>query len=180
LINRFKLKPCCALIVGFIVTYSALKNQQPVILTGRLKWVERIAYLLDSQFRIPGTNFRFGLDPIMNLVPLAGDIPGFILAASLVWVMAKQGVSRKVLILMALNVGVDTLIGGIPLIGQVFDFYFKANDRNIRLLKEHYVEGRHQGSGTGVLVLILVILGLFFAGIIYLSYKLIDWLWHVV
>ncbi|WP_158825605.1 DUF4112 domain-containing protein [Mucilaginibacter lacusdianchii] len=156
----------------------ASKNQQPVILTGRLKWVERIAYLLDSQFKVPGTNFRFGLDPLMNLLPVAGDISGFVVAASLIWVMAKQGVSRKVLILMALNVGIDTIIGGIPIIGQIFDFYFKANDRNIRLLKEHYTEGRHQGSGTGVLIMVMIVLVLLFAAVIYSSIKLIEWIGH--
>ncbi|MBS7565889.1 DUF4112 domain-containing protein [Mucilaginibacter sp. Bleaf8] len=155
------------------------KKPIPVNLPDRLKWVERVAYLLDDQFRIPGTNFRFGLDPIINFIPVVGDISGFAVAATLIWVMAKQGASRKVVILMALNAGLDALIGGIPIIGQIFDFYFKANERNIRLLKQHYVEGRHQGSGTGVLVTIFIVIGLFFAGILYLSYKLLRYLVHL-
>lgn len=155
------------------------KKPIPVNLPGRLKWVERVAYLLDDQFRIPGTNFRFGLDPIINFIPVVGDLSGFAVAATLIWVMAKQGVSRKVVILMALNAGVDALIGGIPIIGQIFDFYFKANERNVRLLKQHYVEGRHQGSGTGVLVVIFIVIGLFFAGVLYLSYKLLQYLVHL-
>ncbi|MVN23066.1 DUF4112 domain-containing protein [Mucilaginibacter sp. HMF7410] len=145
-------------------------------LTGRLKWVERIAYLLDEKFRFPGTKLRFGLDPVINLIPVAGDISGFIVAAALVWIMARHGVSRKVLILMVLNIFIDAIIGGIPLIGQVFDFYYKANSRNIKLLKEHYQEGRHQGNGTGVLVIVFLVLLIFFAVFVFFIYKLSQWL----
>ena len=157
----------------------ALKNQQPVILTGRLKWVERIAHLFDDQFAIPGTKFRFGLDPIVNLFPVAGDAAGFLVGAALVLTMAKHGVSRKVLILMMLNLLIDGLIGAIPLIGTVFDFYYKANTRNINLLKAHYEEGKYQGSGTGVLVTIVIVLILFFVLFLYLSYKILAYLIHI-
>ncbi|MVN92065.1 DUF4112 domain-containing protein [Mucilaginibacter sp. HME9299] len=152
------------------------KHTPPVNLTGRLKWVERISHLLDDQFRVPGTKFRFGLDPIINLLPIAGDAAGFVLSAALVLTMAKHGVSRKVLILMVLNVLIDGLIGVIPFVGQVFDFYYKANTRNIKLLKEHYEEGKHQGSGTGILITIAVVLLIAFAAFVYLSYKLLAFL----
>lgn len=155
------------------------KPNEPV-LTGRLKWVERIAYLLDEKFRLPGTNFRFGLDPVMNLIPVAGDISGFVVAAALVFVMARHGVSRKVLILMIVNIFLDALIGGIPFIGQVFDFYYKANSRNIKLLKEHYEAGKHQGSGTGVLVVIFLVLLVFFGLFLFLIYKAVGWIWGLV
>jgi hypothetical protein len=151
-----------------------IKDSKNVNLTGSLKWVERIAYLLDEKFKLPGTNFRFGLDPVINLIPFAGDVSGFIVAAALVCVMAKQGVSRKVLILMVLNVVLDAIIGAIPLIGQVFDFYYKSNSRNIKLLKEHYQEGKHQGSGTGVLVMIFLVLFVFFGLFLFGLFKLLQ------
>jgi hypothetical protein len=153
-----------------------LKNKSNIVLTGRLKWVERIARLFDDQFQIPGTNFRFGLDPIVNLLPIAGDAAGFLVGAALVLTMAKNGVSKKVLVLMMFNLLIDGLIGSIPLIGTVFDFYYKANTRNIKLLKEHYEEGRHQGSGTGVLVGITVVLLLFLCLFIYLSVKVVAYI----
>lgn len=156
-----------------------MKNQQPVILTGRLKWVERIAHLFDDQFRIPGTNFRFGIDPIINLFPIAGDAAGFLVGAALVLSMAKHGVSRKVLVLMMTNLLIDGLIGSIPLVGTVFDFYYKANNRNIKLLKEHYEEGKHQGSGTGVLVVIFLVLLLFLALFLFISYKILEFIVHL-
>jgi hypothetical protein len=151
-------------------------NSKQVQLTGQLKWVERIASVMDDKFRVPGTNFKFGLDPIMNIIPIAGDVSGFIVAAALLFVMAKNGVSRKVLILMAINVGIDVTIGAIPLIGQLFDFYFKANTRNIKLLKEHYQEGKHTGSGKGIIIILLIILLAFMAAIIFASYKALQWL----
>lgn len=142
-------------------------------------WVERISRLMDSQFRLPGTDFRFGLDPIINLVPVLGDVSGFVISSALLLSMVKHGVSRKVVIVMVLNILVDAIIGGIPLIGQIFDFYFKANSRNLKLLKEHYEEGKHQGSGTGVLigigVALLIIMGL----IVYLAVLLSQWLFEM-
>ncbi|WP_299287893.1 DUF4112 domain-containing protein [uncultured Mucilaginibacter sp.] len=148
---------------------------QQVNLTGKLKWVEYMANLLDDKFRIPGTKFRFGLDPIMNLIPVAGDISGFLVGAVLVWVMARHGVSRKVLILMVINICVDALIGAVPLIGQISDFYYKSNSRNIKLLKEHYEEGKHQGKGTGVLVMLFLVLLVFFAAFLFLLYAITKW-----
>ncbi len=148
-------------------------------LTGRLKWVEQVSTLMDDKFRLPGTNFRFGLDPLMNLIPIAGDISGFIVGAALVLVMAKNGVSRKVVILMVLNIFIDALIGGIPLIGNVFDFYYKSNSRNIKLLKEHYEEGKHAGSGTGVLLAVFIVLFLLFVGFLFLMYLVVAWIWKM-
>ena len=150
-------------------------DQHPPV-PNRLKWVERTSYLLDERFRIPGTRFRFGLDPILNLIPFAGDISGLILSAVLVFTMARYGVSRKVVILMTLNILIDFLIGAIPFIGQVFDFFYKANSRNISLLKKHYEEGRYQGSGTGILIGIFVFILAVFALGIFLLWKLTEWL----
>ncbi|WP_345949847.1 DUF4112 domain-containing protein [Mucilaginibacter sp. PAMB04274] len=158
---------------------NSTNNKPPVNLTGQLKWVEGISRLLDDQFKIPGTNFRFGLDPIINLLPVAGDAAGFMVSAVLVLTMARHGVSRKVLILMLLNVLIDGLIGSIPLVGQIFDFYYKSNTRNIKLLKEHYVEGKHKGSGTGVVIVVLLILLVFMALFLYLSYLLLSFIAHL-
>lgn len=143
---------------------------------GRLKWVEKLSYLLDEQFRIPGTRFRFGLDPIMNLVPFLGDISGFFISAALVFTMARKGASSKIVALMSINIILDATIGAIPVIGQIFDFFYKANSRNIRLLKEHYQEGKHQGSGKGVLVVVAIVLLLLLALAIYIMWKVSEWI----
>ena len=141
----------------------------------KIEWVERLSYLLDEQFRLPGTDFRFGLDPILNLIPVAGSASGFLISTALLLSMAKHGASRKVAIIMTINVILDFLIGGIPVIGQIFDFFYKANKRNIRLLKEHYYEGKHQGSGKGIIVTIIIILIVLFVLFIYLIWNLFEW-----
>ncbi|WP_265792685.1 DUF4112 domain-containing protein [Pedobacter sp. MC2016-15] len=138
--------------------------------------IKRLVYLLDEQFRLPGTNFRFGLDPLMNLFPVVGDMTGFVISAGLLLAMARKGASNKLVVLMSINIFIDAIIGGIPLIGQVFDFFFKANSRNLRLLKEHYVEGKHSGSGKNTIILAIVILAVLLALMIFLLIKLGDWL----
>jgi len=142
----------------------------------RLRWVEKLSYLLDEQFRVPGTKFRFGLDPIMNLIPFLGDMSGFLVSAALVLTMARNGASSRIVSLMAVNIVLDATIGAIPVIGQIFDFFYKANSRNIKLLKEHYHEGKHQGSGKGVLVGALLLLFVLFALVVFVIWQLLQWL----
>jgi len=141
-------------------------------------WIKTVSYLLDEQFRVPGTKFRFGLDPVMNLVPVLGDIPGFLISAGLLFAMAKKGASNKLVVLMSINILLDTIIGGIPVIGQVFDFFYKSNTRNLRLMREHYLEGKHQGSGKGTIIIaivvMLIVLGLLVLGLIKLGGWIVD------
>ncbi|MFA6245748.1 MAG: DUF4112 domain-containing protein [Mucilaginibacter sp.] len=153
-----------------------MDKSKQVVLSGQLKWVERVASIMDDKFRIPGTSFRFGLDPVLNLIPFAGDISGFVVSAALLYVMAKNGVSRKVLILMAVNISIDAAVGAIPLLGQISDFYIKANTRNIKLLKEHYNEGKHAGSGNGLIAILLIVLFVVMSAILYVSYLTLHWL----
>ena len=155
--------------------YRMDKSKQ-VVLSGQLKLVEQIASIMDDKFKVPGTNFRFGLDPILNLIPFAGDLSGFIVSAALLYIMAKNGVSRKLLILMTINISIDTIVGAIPLVGQISDFYIKANTRNINLLKEHYQEGKHTGSGNGIIAILLIVLFVVMAVVLYLGYVLLEWL----
>ncbi|NVO84053.1 DUF4112 domain-containing protein [Hymenobacter terrestris] len=127
----------------------------------RLQWVERVSRLLDSQFRVPGTNWRFGLDPIMGLLPVVGGLPSLAVSGLLILTMIRHGASGNLVVRMVFNVVLDALIGAIPIVGNIFDFAYKANNRNVALLRAHYAEGRHQGSGKGLLlVLTLVLLAL--------------------
>ncbi|MCU7547556.1 DUF4112 domain-containing protein [Chitinophagaceae bacterium LB-8] len=149
-----------------------------VVQSRGLKEVEYLAKLMDSQFRIPGTNFRFGLDGIIGLVPGVGDLSTFAVSSYMLWIMARNGASGYVLARMVVNVLIDTLIGSIPLVGDLFDFAFKSNTRNLRLMQEHYREGRHKGSAWKVIIPVLIILFLVIAAIIWLAYKLIAGLLH--
>ena len=141
-----------------------------------LRKIEKFARLLDSQFKLPGTNFRFGLDPILGLIPFVGDATSLGIQLGLLSAMMQYGASRKVIILMTLNLLLDFTIGSIPFIGGVFDFFYKSSERNLRLLKRHYGEGKYQGKGTGIIILVIVIILAVFALIGFLMYKLIAWI----
>lgn len=144
----------------------------------RLRWVERVAYLLDSQFRLPGTQFRFGLDPLLGLLPIVGDLSTTVVSVALLLTMMRHGASGAVVVRMALNILLDTVVGAIPLVGNVFDFAYKSNERNVALLRRHYAEGRHTGSGKGLVALLLLAF-LVVAGLVaWGGVTLLHWLWH--
>lgn len=138
------------------------------------KDLQRLARLLDSQFRIG--NFRFGLDPILGLIPGVGDFISLSVSGGFLALAAKHGASRKLLILMSLNVLLDAVIGSIPILGQIFDFFYKANNRNARLLQKYYQHGKYRGSGKGVIVIIIISLLVIAVVLIFLMWKLIEWL----
>ncbi len=117
-----------------------------------LAQVETIARLMDSQFKIPGTNFRFGLESIVGLLPVGGDAVGFLASAGLVLTMARHGASPQLVMRMLINVALDAIVGAIPVLGDLFDMTFKANNRNVTLLREHYQEGKYQGSALPVVL----------------------------
>jgi hypothetical protein len=96
-----------------------------------------LATMLDSAFVIPGTNFRFGLDGVIGLFPGIGDAISTALSAYIVYEAKQLGVPKHVLARMIGNVALDGLVGAVPLAGDVFDVMFRANRRNIRLLRDH-------------------------------------------
>ncbi|MGH6892516.1 MAG: DUF4112 domain-containing protein [Dongiaceae bacterium] len=97
----------------------------------------RLARLLDSQVRVPGLGLRFGADAILGLVPGIGDTASGLIGAYLIYEANRLGVPRSALLRMAANLAVDTAIGTIPVAGDVWDLFFRANDRNIRILARH-------------------------------------------
>lgn len=145
----------------------------------RFKWLDRIAALLDSRFKIPGTNIRFGLDPLISFIPFAGDVLTTVISSMLVYQMYQYGASRKLVIKMMGNVLLDAVFGAIPVIGVIFDLTYKANDRNVRLLKEHYLEGKHQGSGNWIIILLFFGIILIVAAILYLFWLLFNYLFQL-
>jgi hypothetical protein len=107
-----------------------------------LSGVRRLARLLDAQFRVPGTDWRFGIDALIGLVPGVGDVIGVALSAYIIFFAARQGVSMATLVRMMINVGIEALFGAVPLVGDLFDAAFKANLRNIALLEREVAAGQ--------------------------------------
>jgi hypothetical protein len=102
---------------------------------GRLKRLDSLAYLLDNSIPIPGTGARVGIDALIGLVPGIGDVAGTAMSAYIVMQAARMGAPASVVARMVMNVGVETVVGSIPFLGDLFDAGWKANARNIKLLR---------------------------------------------
>ena len=151
-------------------------NKQSFSNSPELLWVERVSKLLDSKFRIPGTSIRFGLDPIFGLFPVAGDLGTMLISLALIYTMYQNGASGRLVAKMLLNVLIDAIFGSIPVLGAFFDVYYKANNRNVKLLKQYYQDGKHRGSATGVVVSVLAVTILILAGLIYGTWLVLEYL----
>lgn len=149
--------------------------EQKLVAAEQLHWLEEVVKVLDDRFRIPGTRIRFGLDVLIGLVPWLGDAVSLAISGMLILVMARHGASGLLVLRMLGNVTIDYLIGAIPLLGDLFDLSYRANRRNLRLLKEHYEEGKHQGSGWWVVGTILLLLGAIIVLSCYLVVQFFKW-----
>ena len=112
-----------------------------------------VAKLMDSAFLIPGLNRRIGLDAVLGIVPGVGDALSAALASYIIWEARQLGLPRWKIARMVANVAVDTAIGAIPLAGDVFDVFFKSNERNLRIIHDHLgtpKRGPKEIDGTAV------------------------------
>jgi polyferredoxin len=144
----------------------------------RLFWLERTVEILDDRFRIPGTRITFGMDPLISLVPWLGDMVSFAISGLLVVVMVRHGASGMVVVKMIGNILLDATIGAVPFLGDLFDLTFRANRRNLRLLKEHYEEDRHGGSARWVVYLVIFILIALMSLLTVLFIQLLSWVFQ--
>ncbi|MGH7465020.1 MAG: DUF4112 domain-containing protein, partial [Longimicrobiales bacterium] len=132
--------------------------------------VRRLAWLLDDVIRIPGTNLRFGIDPLLGLLPGGGDLAGAVLSGYIILAAARLGAPSSVLIRMSGHVILDALAGTVPLFGDLFDAGWKANRRNVELL-QRYIDTPQpvQRRSRAVLALVLVAIALAVIGAAVLS-----------
>lgn len=137
---------------------SALeKNLTDVPDDDRLRHLDKLSHILDTAFTVPGTNFRFGLDGILGLIPGIGDATGAALSIYLIVAAARLGLPVNALLRMVGNVTVETIVGVIPIIGDIFDFAWKANRRNMALLRAYEGQpGPRERSPSQILRLFLV------------------------
>jgi hypothetical protein len=109
--------------------------------------VEAMEALLEGIVVIPGINRRVGLDSIIGLIPVLGDVVTAAMGAWIVWEARNLGMSKLQITRMAANVGVDTVLGAIPFAGDLFDFLFRSNTKNLRIIKRH-LDKHHPGTVT--------------------------------
>lgn len=105
--------------------------------------VEALARLMDDAFEIPGTKVRMGLDALIGLVPVIGDLVSQAISSYIIWEARRLGVSRWTMSRMIANSAIDTVVGIIPVAGDAFDIAFKANRKNLVLLKAHLAKHGH-------------------------------------
>lgn len=132
------------------------------------KHLERIGFLLDRAIRIPGTDIRVGLDPILGFfVPVVGDWIGGLVGVYIILASIRHGLPKSVITRMVFNVGVDFLAGSVPFVGDAFDFVWKSNTKNLRLLNRHATGKRGSVWSDWAWVLILLgVLALLMVGVV--------------
>ena len=146
-----------------------------------LRGLRALARVLDNAVRIPGTNMRVGLDPVLGLIPGVGDMIGGAVSAYAILVAARLGAPKTVLVRMLGNVAVDAVVGAVPVLGDLFDLGYKANARNVALLERHVAAPREaERTSRGFVVLLLVGALLVVAGMVALGVLIARWVWNAV
>jgi hypothetical protein len=99
--------------------------------------LRRLAKLMDSQVRVPGLGLKIGADAVLGLVPGIGDLITGLIGAYLIYEAQRLGIPRSAVVRMVANIAFDTAVGAIPVAGDIWDFFFRANDRNMQILARH-------------------------------------------
>ncbi len=161
---------------------SPQPSRQPIeAQTSSIRRLRRLSYLLDDVIRIPGTPYRIGIDPLLDVLPIGGDFLGTAFSVYIVLEAARLGVPRAALVQMVLNILIDTVISTVPVLGTVVDATWKANRKNIALLQEH-LDIPQPGKKADWLFIALLLGGLLLAVVVMaaISVMLLRWLWGAI
>jgi len=123
--------------MAFAGTYSAYPFEGAADFRNRLRRLDRLSRLLDIALVIPGTRVRFGVDAVLGLVPVVGNWAGVALSSIIIVEAVRIGVPRPLIARMIANIAVEGLAGTVPIAGDVFDVFWRANRRNMALLMDH-------------------------------------------
>ncbi len=116
-----------------------------------------LALVMDNLLRLPGTNFRFGLDPLIGLIPGLGDTGSSVISAMALIAAARRGLPKILLARMSLNILINEFVGIIPIAGDAFSFWFKSNARNYDLLRKHTAAPRRSTTSDWIFVALVLI-----------------------
>lgn len=120
--------------------------------------LRRFAYLMDEAFAVPGTNIRVGFDAVLGLIPGVGDVIGAMLSTWIIAGALRHRVPAFVIARMVLNISIDLIFGAVPIAGDVFDFLFEENMKNMRLLEKHRDRRRPPRSGGQIALILAAII----------------------
>ena len=121
---------------------TVLAGSDPASVRKRIEAMEK---LLEGLITIPGTNQRIGLDVMLDLIPVAGSVIDAVMGSYLAWEARNLGMPKTTIVRMAGNIGVDALLGAIPWIGAIPDYFFRSNSRNLKIIKRH-LDKHHPGT----------------------------------
>lgn len=143
--------------------------------------LDSLSYVMDNSIPLPGTSRRFGLDAVIGLVPGFGDAAGSLMSAYIVVQAARLGAPASSLVRMLLNVGIEAVVGAIPFAGDLFDAWFKANVRNVALLRSELDRpGSTRRSSTAVVLAVILALVLILGAVGWLAISVIQMLWQTI
>ncbi len=164
---------------------------EPILIQDPQRWhavdddLELLARWMDNVFEVPGTGIRFGLDAIIGLVPGIGDAITSLVSFYILKIAAHRGAPRVVLLRMAFNIGIDLFAGSLPVVGDAFDVYWKANIKNVGLLRRHAIaeqsSAKYGSPGDWLFVggLIAVLVALL-VGCATIAYVIVAGLWRLI
>jgi uncharacterized protein DUF4112 len=139
--------------------------------------LKKLAWLFDSSIPIPGTRLTVGLDALVGLIPVLGDLIGVAMSSLILAEANRLGAPRSVLWRMALNVGIEGVVGMVPFAGDVLDAAFKANQRNVKLLDAWYQNpGKTERASRWFGVLIVAVAVLFLGLSMYTGFAILRWI----
>jgi hypothetical protein len=134
---------------GQIIDGDLVSYQRHAERLRRLKWLDRASRIMDTAIGIPGTRFRFGADSILGLVPGLGDVVAATVALAIVNEARRMGLPSDKLARMLVNIALDGLVGTVPIVGDIFDIYFKSNRRNMQMILDHFGLAEFDGENGG-------------------------------
>jgi hypothetical protein len=143
-------------------------------------WVARfLADLLDQRFTIPGTSIRIGLDPIISLIPGIGDLIANLTGSLILVIAAQLGVPKVILVRMGINIAINTIIGAIPIFGDIFSIWFRSNIKNLGLLERSLGKQSQRAVFSDWLFVVALVTGVLvlIGGIVLASFWLFKQLW---
>ena len=127
-----------------LTTKASIGGTHPAAIRRRIEGMEK---LLEGLFVIPGTNRRVGLDVLLDFIPVGGSVIAAVMGSWLAWEARNLGMPKHAYLRIAGNIGVDALLGAIPLVGAVPDFFFRSNTRNLKIIKKH-LDKHHPGTAV--------------------------------
>ncbi len=159
---------------------SPTSNENQLV---RLERLRNFSQLLDNAIAVPGTKFRFGLDPLLGLIPGGGDLIGMVFSCLVVFEASRLGATPTTLGQMTFNILLETIVGTVPGIGDLFDVAWKSNTKNIKLLDDYLgvqqsrpVVG-HRNRGLTILLILGLVVAI--ASCVALSFFILRWLYQI-